>query len=199
MSKNHYVDKKKFHQAFVDWNKELKINPEAPLPDFIGECFILMAENIARGYRFNQYSWLDDSKGNAILNCVKYAKSYKPDESAEAFSYFTQAIKNIFFQTNNKNKRENDKIDMYKNSNIQLYQTNDNDHDIVVTGIDDLRNFNDILALERDRCNNLSDYDNGEVQSDETIDDILSKEINNFNRDDVINDENTTLEPNQED
>lgn len=190
MSKNNYIDKKEFHQAFVDWNRVLKDNPDAPLPDYIARCFITMADEYAKKPRFNRYTWIDDMKGNAVYNCFKYAKSYNPEASAEAFSYFTSAIHNIFLQTINKNNKEVEKINMYKNSSLPLYQVNEGDENIIISGLDDLRNYNDQLSLDKDRCNNLSDYEES-PRTEETIDDILTKEITNFNREDTIEDEFT--------
>ena len=49
---NHYVDNKKFFQEMTDWKKRVRDAEESddPTPqvtEYIGECFLLIAERLA--------------------------------------------------------------------------------------------------------------------------------------------------------
>ena len=52
----HYVDNKKLYESFKTWKEKYTVNPNTPIPYFIAESIILIANNLAKKYNFNQYT-----------------------------------------------------------------------------------------------------------------------------------------------
>lgn len=58
--KNFYVDNKALYESLVDWQKEIKVLakkklPRPPVPDFVGECIIKMANRLSQKAGFVNY------------------------------------------------------------------------------------------------------------------------------------------------
>lgn len=107
----HYVDNEKFYQAYVEREKEVakalaEGREKPPLSEYIGDCFIKIANNLARKYQFSSYSFKEEMILDAILHCVKYADSFKTSASNNPFSYFTQACYYQFLAKINEEKDE---------------------------------------------------------------------------------------------
>lgn len=94
-----YVDNNKFYNALVEYKKScddaLAKGEEKPvIPRYIGECFTLIAKNLARRYNFNGYSWRDEMIGDALLDAVTYIDKFDTTKYNKPFAYFT---KNMFY------------------------------------------------------------------------------------------------------
>ena len=103
MSDSHYVDNKKFFEAMKEWKKEISSAHDSgdetpPVPEYIGECFILIAERLSMRANFINYPYRDEMIGDAIENCLMYASNFDPDKSSNPFSYFTQIIYYAFLR-----------------------------------------------------------------------------------------------------
>ena len=112
MSDSHYVDNKKFFDAMKDWKKEIAVAEDSgdetpPVPEYIGECFILIAERLSMRANFINYPFRDEMIGDAIENCLMYASNFDPDKSNNPFSYFTQIIYYAFLRRIQKEKKQN--------------------------------------------------------------------------------------------
>jgi len=103
--KTHYISNKDMYKAFVDWNNARAVDPATPLPEYIGECFCHIAKNLGRKPNFNGYTYLDDMIGDAVLLCVRYARSFNPEKSQNPFSYFTSMIYHEFIAKIKKEKK----------------------------------------------------------------------------------------------
>lgn len=108
---SHYVDNVKFYEAYVQREKDVAEalaagKEKPPLSEYIGECFIKIANNLARKYQFSSYSFKEEMILDAILHCVKYADSFKTATSNNPFSYFTQACYYQFLAKINEEKSE---------------------------------------------------------------------------------------------
>lgn len=202
MSKKYYVDKKKFHESFVNWHEELLTNPDSPVPLYICQQFMKMVDKIANRPNWNRYTWLDDMKGNALLNCIKYARVYDIHRKSDPFSYFTSAINNIFLQTVQKNNKELEKMELYMYCNIPVY-----DYDVNMTpsnfslpSVDELKIKNDMILSGRD--DNLTNLDESffdKSNPDDTIDNHLGSIIENSVKADVVHVNNSDDVDNDED
>lgn len=109
---SHYVDNDKLYAAFVEREKEVQQalaegKEKPPLSNYIGDCFIKIANNLARKYQFASYSYKEEMILDAILHCVKYADSFKTNTSTNPFSYFTQAC---YYQFLAKIKEEKEEL-----------------------------------------------------------------------------------------
>ena len=87
-----YVNNADFYEALRLYKLECDQNPdEQPqVPEYIGACFLKIATNLARRPNFGGYSYRNDMIGDAIETCLKRVKSFDPEKSKSAFSYFTQ-------------------------------------------------------------------------------------------------------------
>jgi DNA-directed RNA polymerase specialized sigma24 family protein len=109
--KNQYVDNKKLYDALVEWLKDRKTaqkNKAAqmpPLPDYIGECILLMANRLAQKANFVNYTFKDDMIGDAMENCLRYLHNFNPTRSTNAFAYVTQILRNAFVRRITRERR----------------------------------------------------------------------------------------------
>jgi hypothetical protein len=111
MGKNNYIDNKKMYAEFVEYKKLCQIakkdkgdNPR--IPDYIGECFLLLANNISHKPNFFNYTYKDEMISDGIENCILYAYNFNPKKSKNPFAYFTQIIYFAFIRRINKEKKQ---------------------------------------------------------------------------------------------
>lgn len=106
----HYIDNKAFLQALIDYKKEVnraqKKKEERPqVPDYIGDCFIKIANHLAYKSNFINYSFREDMILDAIENCLIYMDNFDPLKSSNPFAYFTQITYYAFVRRIQKEKR----------------------------------------------------------------------------------------------
>lgn len=91
-TKINYIDNKKFYDSLVEYRTLCKQNPEEipRVPEYIGACFLKIANGLATKSNFSGYSWREEMVGEAVETCLRYVKSFDPDKSKNPFSYFTQ-------------------------------------------------------------------------------------------------------------
>ena len=110
----HYVDNKKLLAAIVDYRKatqEFKAakKPDAlkpPIPNYIGECMLLIAQRLSFKPNFINYSYREEMISDGIENCVSYIDNFDPDKSDNPFAYFTQIIYFAFLRRIQKEKKQ---------------------------------------------------------------------------------------------
>lgn len=110
--KSHYIDNKKFYQEMLDWKKQVKEARETgdtlpPVTEYIGRCFLEIAENLSKKPNFMNYAFRDEMIGDGIENCLMYCENFDPDKSNNPFSYFTQIIYFAFIRRIQKEKKQN--------------------------------------------------------------------------------------------
>ncbi len=126
--KRHYVDNERFMAEIVEYKKNCKDavdkGQEKPrLPEYIGECIFLIAENLAHKPRFMNYSYVDEMKSDAIENCLMYFDNFNSDKYSNPFAYFTQIVYYAFHRRIN--KEEKNRYIMYKKFQESVLETND--------------------------------------------------------------------------
>lgn len=118
---SHYVDNKKFLEAIKKYQNEckgLEGDDIPPIPDYIGECILLIAEGLSNRPNFINYAYKGDMIGEAIHDCVKAVHKFDPDFGSNPFSYFTQITWYAFLRTIKKEKKqEMTKYALIKNAN----------------------------------------------------------------------------------
>ena len=110
--KNHYIDNKEFFKHMCEWKEALieaenAGEPKAPISDYIGKCFIDIAEHLAQKPNFTNYQYKDEMINDSIENCIMYAHNFNPEKSKNPFSYFTQIIYYAFLRRIEKEKKQN--------------------------------------------------------------------------------------------
>jgi len=111
MSKNQYIDNKLFYEKMVDWKKlvdeaEEQGEDRPPVTEYIGECFVKIAEHLAFKPNFMNYPYKDEMIGDGIENCLMYAHNFNPEKSKNPFSYFTQIIYYAFLRRIEREKKQ---------------------------------------------------------------------------------------------
>ena len=100
---NHYIDNKEFYQAMIEWKKlvveaEESDDGRPPVTEYIGKCFLDIAEHLSYRPNFINYPYKDEMVGDGIENCLMYAHNFDPEKSKNPFSYFTQIIYYAFLR-----------------------------------------------------------------------------------------------------
>lgn len=109
--KEHYVNNKEFLQAMIEYkksvNKALKEKQEKPpVTDYIGSCFLKIANHLSYRPNFINYTFRDDMISDGIENCLQYLDNFNPKTSNNPFAYFTQIIYYAFIRRIQKEKKQ---------------------------------------------------------------------------------------------
>ena len=111
MKKEHYVNNKEFLNAMIEYRKrckqakkEGKKNP--PVTDYIGSCFLKIANHLSYRPNFINYTFRDDMISDGIENCLQYLDNFNPAKSNNPFAYFTQIIYFAFVRRIQKEKKQ---------------------------------------------------------------------------------------------
>jgi hypothetical protein len=107
----HYVNNADFLKALIDYKKncvEASENnkPDPHIPNYIGSCFLQIAEHLSRKPNFVMYSFRDEMIADGVENCLMYFRNFDPDISNNPFSYFTQIIYYAFLRRIAKEKKQ---------------------------------------------------------------------------------------------
>ena len=107
----HYVNNKEFLQAIIDWKEKVKDAESAgeeqpPVTDYIGECFMKIAQHLSFRPNFITVSYKEEMIGDGIENCLQYVNNFNPEKSKNPFSYFTQIIYYAFIRRIQKEKKQ---------------------------------------------------------------------------------------------
>jgi hypothetical protein len=110
MSK-HYINNADFCRALSEYKasvKDAKENDrEKPaIPNYIGECFIKIAEGLSHKPNFINYPFRDEMISDGIENCIMYFENFDEKKSSNAFAYFTQIIYYAFLRRIQKEKKQ---------------------------------------------------------------------------------------------
>ena len=109
--KEHYVNNKEFLQAMIVYKKLCKeaeeSGDEKPLvTNYIGECFLKIANHLSYRPNFINYTFRDDMISDGIENCLQYLGNFNPEKSTNPFAYFTQIIYYAFIRRIQKEKKQ---------------------------------------------------------------------------------------------
>ena len=124
--KPHYVDNKKFLLAMVDYrlkcqNAEDKKRKRPVVTNYIGECFLKIANHLSYRPNFINYTYRDDMISDGIENCLQYMSNFNPEKSNNPFAYFTQIIYYAFIRRIQKEKKQQDvKAKLIANSGTEM-------------------------------------------------------------------------------
>ena len=88
-------------------NKAIKTKvTKPPVPDYIGECFLKIANHLSYRPNFINYTYRDDMISDGIENCLQYLNNFNPRKSNNPFAYFTQIIYYAFVRRIQKEKKQ---------------------------------------------------------------------------------------------
>ena len=106
-----YVNNADFMYALTQYkelSKQAKEGnlPSPPIPNYIGECFMKIAEGLSHKPNFINYSYRDEMISDGIENCLMYFDNFDPSKSSNPFAYFTQIIYYAFLRRIQKEKKQ---------------------------------------------------------------------------------------------
>ena len=109
--KKHYINNADFCRALLDYQeavaKAKKTETTKPkIPNYIGECFMKIAEGLSHKPNFINYSYRDEMVGDGIENCLMYFENFDVSKSSNPFAYFTQIIYFAFLRRIQKEKKQ---------------------------------------------------------------------------------------------
>lgn len=110
-TKKDYINNADFVNALSEHKrlvKEAQDNdlPVPRLPNYIGECFMKIAEGLSHRPNFINYTYKDEMVADAIENCIMYCQNFDPSKSKNAFSYFTTVIWYAFLRRIQREKKQ---------------------------------------------------------------------------------------------
>ena len=109
--KEHYVNNKEFLEAMKLYRKSVnkakrEKRPKPPVTDYIGSCFLKIANHLSYRPNFINYTFRDDMISDGIENCLQYLDNFNPTKSNNPFAYFTQIIYYAFVRRIQKEKKQ---------------------------------------------------------------------------------------------
>lgn len=92
--KKNYVNNADLLEALIEYKKQVKTAAEQGkakprLPNYIGECILLIATNLNNAPNFYSYSYKEEMIGDGIENCIKYIDNFDPEKYKNPFAYIT--------------------------------------------------------------------------------------------------------------
>ncbi len=107
----HYVNNKDFLTALVKYREDVALaeiqgKTKPPIPRYIGECFLKIANHLSFKPNFVNYMFKEDMISDGIENCVQYIHNFNPEKSQNPFAYFTQIIHYAFLRRIQREKRQ---------------------------------------------------------------------------------------------
>mgnify|MGYP001161484594 FL=1 len=124
----HYVNNKEFLAALVEYRTQVEVayrkkfgqilseqdkserarrwDTKPPIPRYIGECFLKIANHLSFKPNFVNYMFKEDMISDGIENCVQYVHNFNPEKSQNPFAYFTQIIHYAFLRRIQREKRQ---------------------------------------------------------------------------------------------
>jgi len=107
----HYVNNKEFLAALIKYREDKEIaeiqgKPKPPIPRYLGECFLKIANHLSFKPNFVNYMFKEDMISDGIENCVQYIHNFNPEKSQNPFAYFTQIIHYAFLRRIQREKRQ---------------------------------------------------------------------------------------------
>ena len=107
----HYVNNQDFLKALVDYKEacdkaKVEEKPEPRVPNYVGECFLKIAEHLSRKPNFIMYSFREEMICDGVENCIMYFRNFDPTKSTNPFAYFTQIIYYAFLRRIMKEKKQ---------------------------------------------------------------------------------------------
>ena len=132
--KQHYVDNQEFLAAIIKYKervynvavkeiegladmdpdeqfatlKSWKSKSKPRVGNYIGSCFLKIAQHLSYRPNFINYMYKDDMVCDGIENCIQYIDNFDPAKSKNPFAYFTQIVYYAFLRRIAKEKRQMD-------------------------------------------------------------------------------------------
>jgi hypothetical protein len=126
MATKHYVNNKNLYEHMKAYHEKLMLSkendtPKPPIPNYVGECVLLICTKLSYKPNFMNYSYRDDMIADGIENCIASVDNFNPAKSINPFAYFTQIAWNAFLRRIAKEKKQT----YIKHKNFENQYTNE--------------------------------------------------------------------------
>ena len=106
-----YINNEDFLKALTEYKAKVQLAkqsgaPEPAIPNYIGECFMKIAEGLSHKPNFINYTYRDEMIADGIENCLMYFANFDETKSKNPFAYFTQVIYFAFLRRIQKEKKQ---------------------------------------------------------------------------------------------
>ena len=106
-----YIDNVEFTKQLVDYKNKVKEAEEQGLPkprpsNYIGDCFLKIANNLSKRPNFYKYTFKDEMVSDAVENCIMYFENFDPERFNKPFAYFTKICWYAFVRRIAKEKKQ---------------------------------------------------------------------------------------------
>ena len=134
----HYVNNAEFLEAMKEWKDKCKEaeelgEPQPPVSNYIGECFLKIANHLSYRPNFINYTYREEMISDGIENCLQYASNFNPEKSKNPFAYFTQIIYYAFIRRIQKEKKQQHvKHKIIENMSIDVMMNEGDDQAVFV-------------------------------------------------------------------
>ena len=150
--RNHYINNKKFLDAFIKYQNEIKRCQENNLtvpaiPNYIGECILLLANKLAQKSNFCNYPFKEEMISDGIENTFLYLHSFNPEKYDNPFAYFTEIIKNAFIRRIQKERKQTYII--HKITEFQTYSNLRTENPSEMNDDDFVESYENMLSEKR--------------------------------------------------
>ena len=107
----HYINNADFLAALMEYQEKCRCakaekKPPPAIPNYIGECFMKIAEGLSHKPNFINYTYREEMMSDGIENCLMYFNNFDPTKSKNPFAYFTQIIYYAFLRRIQKEKKQ---------------------------------------------------------------------------------------------
>lgn len=111
MRRRNYINNKTLYEHMTDYYDKVqnakRTNTEPPrIPNYVGECILLISNHLANKANFSGYSYIEEMKSDGIENALLYIDNFDPKKSNNPFAYFTQIIKFAFIRRIEKERKQ---------------------------------------------------------------------------------------------
>lgn len=90
-----YINNRDLYECIAEYHgrrrdAESQGRDRPPMPNYVGECIMLLCRRMSTRYNFRNYSFREDMEADAIADCTNGFYNFDPDRFRNPFGYFSQ-------------------------------------------------------------------------------------------------------------
>jgi DNA-directed RNA polymerase specialized sigma24 family protein len=106
-----YVSNIRLYEEYIQWYADIETAnlegiEEPPIPSFIVDSMMRIANRLTYKRNFILYTFKDDMVSDALYDCIRFAKKFNPEKSKNPFSYITTISFYAFLRRIDKEKTQ---------------------------------------------------------------------------------------------
>lgn len=104
--KRNYVNNKDLYAYLVEYRRMLEADPNAIIPNNIGEDIQAICRNLSKRLNFSGYSFKEEMVEDATLSCIAAVSKFDTVRFDKPFAYFTRIAWNSFVSRINDEQKQ---------------------------------------------------------------------------------------------